>query len=274
VTVIGLQDFLSAAIARQVKPATLSASAAAPQAPIAPLASLESASSSSISAQSLSTASFSNASVNLAQLSSVLQVSQSGVGQVQSLLQQLEALAGQASGPDVSSATLAKINNQFQQLLAQINRIVAGTTFGDSSVLDGTFSGQQLGSAATGNGQQGSAPKISLPNLSLMALFGTGQTNLLTPEAAAQALAQVGNAKNITSKAKADLQEAQNQTEYASATVQTALTNIDASKAFISDSDLLGVFENILNGLLVEPAASAQLQTANLSPSLLSLLQE
>lgn len=272
-TVIGLQDFISAAIARQVKPATLRASANVQlPASTGSTAPLETASSlSTISSQSAGSASYASTSGNLAQLGTVLQLSQSGVQNIQSILQQLEALAGQAnSSPDVSTATLAKINSQFQQLLAQINRIAAGTTFGDSSLLDGTFSGQQLASANV----QGAAPKISLPNVTQEALFNSNEPNLLTPEAAAKALTLLSNAKDTADKASADISDASDQVKYASASVQTAITNIDASTALLTDADVEGVLETILGGLLAEPAASANVQTANLSPSLLALIQE
>lgn len=203
----------------------------------------------------------------------MLQVSQSGVGQVQSILQQLQALAGQASAPNVSQETLAKIDTQFQQLLSQISKITAGTTFNGASVLDGTFTGQQL-SPLPGNGAQGGSPRITLPDLSFYALFGGTQPNLLSAEGAAQALARVNSAKNNADKAGADIQEAQDLVEYTSATVQSALTNIGASKAVITEADLLGVFESLVNGFGSDVAATAQVQTGNLSPALLSLLQE
>lgn len=269
-TVIGLQDFLSAAIARQVRPAALRAPASAPVAPATTTLTESAPLTSTISTQALDAAPYTSSATNLAQLGTVLQVGQAGVAKVQDILQQLQALAGQAAGPEVSSATLAKINTQFQQLLAQINRIAAGTTFNGAPLLDGTFSGQQLATPEA----QGNAPKISLPELTLASLFGGAQPSVLTPEAAAQALQQLGNAKNVTSEAASDLDDAQSQVEFASASVQTALANIDASSATITDADLQGIIENILGGLLSEPAASASVQTANLSPSLLSLLQE
>lgn len=277
-SVIGLQDFLSAAIARQVKPDAIRAAVSAtppPQveetAPALPLSTTAPTSTSSISPQSLGIAAFTSTAASLAQLGAVLQISQGGVGQLQSLLQQLQALAGQASAPNISEETLAKIDSQFQQLLGQLGRISAGTTFNGASVLDGKFSGQQL---LPLGGNSGSTPKVTLPDLSLFALFGGTQPNLLTPEGAAQALKSLSAAKDATDKAGADIQEAQDQVEFTSATVQSALTNIGASKAVITDEDLLGTFVSLVSGFGPDVAATAQIQTGNLSPALLSLLQE
>lgn len=276
-SVIGLQDFLSAAIARQVKPDAIRAAVSATPPPqveeTAPALPLNSSApvTSTISSQSLGVAAFSSTAASLAQLGAVLQISQGGVGQLQSLLQQLQALAGQASAPNVSEETLAKIDSQFQQLLGQLGRISAGTTFNGASVLDGKFSGQQL---LPLGGNSGSTPKVTLPDLSLFALFGGTQPNLLTPEGAAQALKSLSAAKDATDKAGADIQEAQDQVEFTSATVQSALTNIGASKAVITDEDLLGTFVSLVSGFGPDVAATAQIQTGNLSPALLSLLQE
>ncbi len=276
-SVIGLQDFLSAAIARQVKPDAVRAAVNTTPAPqveetAQTLNTTSPTSTSSISTQSLGTAAFTSTAASLAQLGAVLQISQGGVGQLQSLLQQLQALAGQASAPNVSEETLAKIDSQFQQLLGQLGKISTGTTFNGASVLDGKFSGQQL--LPLGGGSSGSTPKVTLPDLSLFALFGGAQPSLLTPEGAAQALKSLGAAKNATDKAGADIQEAQEQVEYTSATVQSALTNIGASRAVITDADIAGVFESLVSGFGPDISATAQIQTGNLSPALLSLLQE
>lgn len=272
-TVIGLQDFISTAIARQARPAPLISSA-----PVTAPAGIDAsgagqaASLANFSSQSLNAAAFTGASANVAQLGSLLQVTQGGADDIQALLQQLQNLAAQpAAGQSVSPATLDQINAQFQQLLAQIARIANQTTFNGARVLDGTFSGQQL---SQGDAQGAPPPKVELPNLTLDALFGNTQPNLLTQESAQQALALIGNAKDITSKASNDLKNAQSQVGLAAASLQTAQANVDASQAVLSESDLAGLFENLLGGLSGQPASAAQLQTANLSPSLLSLLQE
>ena len=79
---------------------------------------------------------------------------------------------------------------------------------------------------------------------------------------------------NHRMQASKDISDTQGQVEFASASLQTALTNIDASTATISPDELDGIFGNILGNLASQPAAAAQLQAANISPSLLSLLQE
>lgn len=274
-TVIGVQNLLSAAIARQAKPVALGSAASVPvPSSVTSSVAAEAASSSSISPQSLNTAGLTGAAANVAQLSSVLQVTSGGVTDVQSLLQQLQDLAGQpAAGTEVSSATLAKLNSQFQQVLAQINRIVSTTTFNGASVLDGTFSSQQLSGVAA-DVQGAPSAVIDLPDLTTTTLFNGAEPNLLTQESAAQAFALVGSAKDSVNKAGDDLKASQAQLEFASAGLQTALTNVDAAQATLSESDLAGVFENLLGGLANEPVNAAQLQAGNLSPALLSLLKE
>lgn len=274
-TVIGVQNLLSAAIARQAKPAALG-SAASVSVPTSVTSSVaaDTASLSSIPLQSLNTAGLTGAAANVAQLSSVLQVTSGGVSDVQTLLQQLQDLAGQpAAGTEVSSATLAKLNSQFQQILAQINRIVSTTTFNGVSVLDGSFSSQQLAGAAA-DVQGAASAAIELPDLTTATLFNGAEPNLLTQESAAQAFALVGNARDSVGKSSDNLKASQAQLEFASASLQTALANVDASQATLSESDLAGVFENLLGNLPNEPVSAAQLQASNLSPSLLSLLKE
>lgn len=275
-TVIGLQDFVSAAIARQNKGATVSAGVTST--PSTETSSSETAGSSAssystISSQSLSTASLASASASVAQLSSVLQVTQGAADEVQSLLQQLQNLAGQPTpGTEVSSATLARINSQFQQILSQISRIATGTTFNDVPLLDGAYTGIS-GSQPEGNGGA-ATPTVKLPDLTLSSLFGGEQPNLLTQESVAQAVVLVAKAKSNVEESQNSLSNIQGQVEYAAATLQTVQSNADASKSVLTEADFAGTPANLLGELAQQPLSSAQLQTDNLSPSLLSLLQE
>jgi flagellin len=219
---------------------------------------------SSVPASLSATVGLQNSAVGLAQLSSLLQEAQSGTQQIGSILQKLQNLAGEAQNGGPPSA-LAILNGEFQDLISQANQLAAGTSFGGTNLLDGTLSA----SSADGN----SANSLSLPDLTTQGLFGNSTPNILTVQDATAALSALSSASSIAAGASASISGTENQVGYASAGVQTALANNLASASTLTEADLAGLNDNFLNGFGNTNSAAAA-QTANLPPSLLSLLQE
>jgi len=87
----------------------------------------------------------------VAQGSSLLQVADGGLAQIQSILQQQQAIAAQANNGTLSGTQLGFLNAQFQTLTSEINAIANQTNFNGVSLLNGGISGSDpLQSAETG----------------------------------------------------------------------------------------------------------------------------
>lgn len=223
---------------------------------------------STISDQVLGTSSLYNASVELAGLSSALQVAQTGTSQVSTLLQNLQGIAQQlADGSGNTSALQA----EFQTLYSQINQIVAETSFGGTSLLDGSITTSTGGTGSTQDEEQG----INIPNLSTQGLFGGNAPDVSTPENAASAVTSIGNAENTVNTASNTIETASNQINFAIASYETAQANSFASTSTLTESELGNTgFTSIAAKLLGEPDSSANTQTGKLSGSTLTLLNE
>ena len=74
-------------------------------------------------------ASFKVASRNASEATSLLQVAEGGADQIGNMLTRLKELATQASSANASS-NLSTINSEASKVLAEINRIAAGTKYG------------------------------------------------------------------------------------------------------------------------------------------------
>jgi len=203
-----------------------------------------------------------SASTNFAQLGSLLQSAQQGTEQVGDLLGQLQALAQQAAnGGD--GTDLSKLSGDFQQLLSQLGQTVSGTTFGGTSLIGGA-----------GDGGDGSSAS-PLPDLSTQSLFGGNTPDISTPQDAAAALNALAAGQAVVESAGSSLSNLLGQVDFAAASVGTVIANGEAASSTLSESDLEdGGGTGNSAGLLSNPSASVQTQTANLPEGLLSLLQQ
>lgn len=202
-----------------------------------------------------------NASASLAQLSSLLEVAEAGTQQIGAILERLQSLAQQANGGNID---FAAFNSEFQQLLAQIDRIVNGTTFGGTKLLSGALFGRV----------DSEEQSLSLPDLSIAGLFGMHVPDILTSQRADLASALLMKALSASDKAKEAIAGIFGQLNFAAASVDSALANSAAASSILGESDLAeGENADAFAVLLSHPIA-VQAQTGNISPGLLSLLQE
>jgi flagellin len=79
------------------------------------------------------------ASLNTNQGSSLLQVADGALSQITDILQRQAAIATQASSGSLSSAERGFLNQEFQALREEIDRLVDGTNFNGVTLLDGSL---------------------------------------------------------------------------------------------------------------------------------------
>lgn len=76
---------------------------------------------------------------NAAQGTSLLQVADGGLAQIQSILQQQQSLALQAGSGSLTNVDRGFLNQQFQALTAQIDTLTSTTTFNSVNLIDGSL---------------------------------------------------------------------------------------------------------------------------------------
>ena len=90
--------------------------------------------------------------LNTSQGSSLLQVADGALGQVVDILQRQKALAVQAGSGSLSDTDRSFLNQEFQALTDEINRISTSTKFSSVSLLNGSLSGSQVVTTNTEDG--------------------------------------------------------------------------------------------------------------------------
>ena len=202
-----------------------------------------------VSGQFIESSNLRGASLSLSGLNTALETAQSGIKQINDIINNLRNIVEQsANGGD--NVVLAA---EFQKLTASVNKIASNTNFSGKKLLNGSFSS---------NG-------ISIQDLSISGLFGSDSLDLNFSDISSV----LSNAKNIIDNANSNVKDALSQTNFANASVETVIANNIAAKSILSNEDLAnGLSSSITSDLIATPNNSVQAQTSKLPTTLLSLL--
>lgn len=213
------------------------------------------------------------ASGNIVQASSLAQVADGGVSQLQEVAIQLQNLAQQAGSPILNDDNRKALNEQFKQLVQQADSIVASTGFNGKKLLNGDLSDSgalSLDSLLASEGSE--SGNLSIENLSSANLFG-GALNISTPEAAASAFATIGDSLNKLTSVRSSIGSFLQSTDYAAANIDTAIANQEAARSTLQDTDFADAATQQSQAILQQNVALAIAAQGNrLSPALLQLV--
>ncbi|MFZ4124677.1 MAG: flagellin [Rickettsiales bacterium] len=213
-----------------------------------------------------------NASLNISQASSLLQVADGGADQIGNALDRLNALAVQANNGTLSDADRGALNQEFQALTQEIDRISGSTRFNSTNLLDGSLASGlnfQIG------GDAGDQVSLTIGGLSSSNLFGGTTPDISTAAGAQAALASVQAARNSVTTTRADIGAFQQGLDFAAATIETAIQNQEAARAELADADIAALSTESAQARVQQQASISLLaQTNRLSGNLLTLLNE
>lgn len=215
------------------------------------------------------------ASTNLAQASSQVQVADGGAEQVQEIVVKLKDLATQANSPTLSADNRKQINEQAQQLRAEIDRIADKTTFNSQKLLDGSQTGAKALSIDGLLGQESdvSDEKLEIESLSSNNLLGGKAIDLTTQQGASNAIATLGDALNKVTSVRATIGSFQRSVDYTAANIDSVVANQQAALSELRDTDFAAeATESSIASILRNAALAAQVQGNKLSPAILKLV--
>ncbi|MBN8544315.1 MAG: flagellin [Alphaproteobacteria bacterium] len=213
-----------------------------------------------------------NASINISQASSLLQVADGGAGQISNALDRLQSLAVQAGNGSLSDADRGALNQEFQALAQEIDRISGSTKFNSTTLLDGSLSSGlnfQIG------GDAGDQVSLSIGGLASNDLFGGSTPDISTAAGASAALTSLQTARDTVSATRADIGAFQQGLDFAAATIETAIQNQEAARSELADADIAELSTESAQARVQQQASISLLaQTNRLSGNLLTLLNE
>jgi flagellin len=240
----------------------------------------------------------------------VAQIADGALGTTQNILQRMRTLVVQAGNEGTQDdSSLKAIQGEIKKLNTQLDNIAGQTKFGATNLLDGNFdknfqvganggdtialdlkTGFTGGVNAASLGATGGTG-LTLANLNVVKYSSAGYTETTysggtfaagtagaattygTPQSTAD-LAAIDAAIATVSSVRSGIGATQNQLNYTVSNLQTAITNVTASRSNLTDADLASEVTKMTQSQILTQAATSVLAQANSAPqAILKLLQ-
>jgi len=200
---------------------------------------------------------------------SMLQTFEGAMQTIDDLLVRMKQLAEQAATGSYSSAQRTIMDNEFDELAAEINRIAGAVEFNSNYLLNSATASIniQVGDAAT------DVITISGTDMTSSAL-GLTSVGITTATAAMSALSAVDSAISAKDTARASFGYKMNRMESTYQVINNQVENIMASESRVSDVDVATEMATMTRTQVLAQAGVAMLAQANAMPQMaLTLLR-
>jgi len=213
---------------------------------------------------------------------SYLQIGEGALNEVSGILIRQRELAIQAANGTLGSEERTTIDNEFQDLISEINRIAAVTQFNGATILQsGAATVFQIGVDATSNDRisvnavDARASSIGLATTTVTTgASSTAYAAVTTVTGARNALALLDSAISQVASLRASFGTVQNRLESAIRSLAVAVENTSAAESRIRDVDFASETAELTRNQVLQQAGISVLAQANVSTqSALQLLQ-
>ncbi len=202
------------------------------------------------------------------------QVAEGGLSQMGDMVGRMRELAMQAGNGTLSDTERGYLNDEYQALKAEVNRISATTEFVGQKPLDGSMSGGvkfQIGTQNTPGDSLSLA--IDGTDADSLGLNTSGADDISTAENARAALESNDQALQTISSRRGQIGSFQNRLEYAMNVIENKAQNSSAANSRITDADYAyETAEHVRNQIMSNSASSVLAQANMLPQQALSLL--
>ncbi len=204
---------------------------------------------------------------------SMAQVAEGGLGKVGDMAQRMRELAVQSANATNSDRDRQSLDEEFQQLGAEVQRTLNITKFNGAPVLAGDIDLQvfQVGAGTSDD------DKISVASADVAGMTEVSDVvggNVLTVDDSLQAMSDIDALVDVINTQRAVWGAAQNRFEAVISNLQISSENQAAARGRIMDADYAQETASLTRAQILQQAGTAMLAQANQLPqSVLQLLQ-
>ncbi len=203
---------------------------------------------------------------------SVIQTAEGAMDSVGDIISRMRELAVQSSSETLADDERAYIQDEFEQLSSEIDRIASSTNFNGNSLTDGTTTALdvQVGVMNTANDRI----TITLNDLTASTLgVDTAAVDLSSAAGAQAAIDTFDTALDSVSSYRSELGAAQNRLDSALENMETYVENLEGAESQIRDADFaFETAELAKNQILQQAGVSVLAQAKAMNQGVLSLL--
>ena len=228
------------------------------------------------------------ASQNISQALTLLQVADGGLEQVGGMLRRLKELAIQSADGTLNATNRSGISLEAQALITEIDRIAETTTFNGVSLISSAGSGSTNftfylgdGSASIPSANQQAGVNIKGINFTAAGLGSIGDVavalpvaDFLTQTSAAALVSAADTAVNNVAQIRTELGAFSNRLERSQINIQTIMENTMNAESVVRDADFAAEASALTRAQILSQSGTSMLQQANFVPQMaLQLLQ-
>ncbi|MDE1948343.1 MAG: flagellin FliC [Burkholderiales bacterium] len=208
---------------------------------------------------------------------SLAQTAEGALGSVTDSLQRMRQLAVQARDGTNTSTDRASLDNEYQALAAEIQRVLGGTTFNGQAILGSgaTTVNFQIGANTTSN----DSISISMTNMTvdstITAVTGSTASLATTSDSAiASVINNIDSALATINTQRSDMGAYENRFNAVISNLNTSVQNQSAAQSRIMDANFAAETANLSRAQVLQQAGNAMVAQANQLPQMvLKLLQ-
>ena len=191
---------------------------------------------------------------------SLVNVAEGSMGEVHNMLNRMRELAMQSASEVLSDTERAYLEDEFDELQAEITRVAGDTEFNGIALTDGTN--------ATLDVQVGfdSGDEISLTMADMSALGVLGTVGVDSAANAQSALATIDTDIETVSGARATLGAQQNRLVSTFSNLQNYMENLTAAESRIRDVDFASETAELTKNQILQQSGVSVLSQANFAP--------
>jgi len=203
---------------------------------------------------------------------SVVETTEGGLSNIQSILQRMKELATESANGTNAASDKDALQTEFGQLSSEVTRIAKSTEFNGKVLLDGTTTTLAL---QVGDGTTANVDTITLTlSAATEGALSIGALNVGASGDASAAITAIDNAIQTVNANRATLGAFQNRLGNAVDSISQRIQNLSAAESRIRDVDFASEMADLTRNQILQQAGTAMLAQANAAPQLaLQLLQ-
>jgi flagellin len=193
---------------------------------------------------------------------SMLQTAEGALNETHDILQRMRELAVQSSSDTNVTADRAAIDEEYQALVTEIDRISDETEFNTQKLWDGTTTAVEFQVGANA----GQTIGFTFSNQDAATIMGAAAADLTTKATAQTELGKIDTAIAAVSTTRAQLGATQNRLEHTINNLNTSSENLTAAESRVRDVDMAKEMMTQTKNSILSQAAQAMLAQANQQP--------
>ncbi len=207
---------------------------------------------------------------------SLAQTAEGALGKVSDMLQRMRELAVQSSNASNTTTDRTSLDNEYQQLTAEITRTLSATKFNGTAII-GSGAGAQTFQVGANNAtsDQLSITTTDMTASSTMTTVTAASSAITTSAVSLTAITNIDNALSTINSERTKYGAMQNRFDAVISNLEIGSENQKAAQSRIMDADFAKETASLTRAQILQQASTAMLAQANASPQgVLALLRQ